>query len=168
MPASGGDCSSCVCTCHYIGIVPMQHNQGRVTMQPDEYACTPLSVLSLQLFLFCCCSFFPAILPNLTCSVACQVLNISGSNVTGALPLTWGSPGALPALVELELGHNSITGPSATISLPIQSTQRKSVIHATCSGFPYSFKPHTPFFREGRHEPELIRLYWGHGLSVYG
>ncbi len=56
--ASGGDCSSCVCTCHYIGIVPMQHNQGRVTMQPDEYACTPLSVLSLQLFLFCYCSFF--------------------------------------------------------------------------------------------------------------
>ena len=54
---------------------------------------------------------------SLTCSVVCQVLNISGSNITGALPLTWGSPGALPALVELELGHNSITGQAVTISL---------------------------------------------------
>jgi len=48
--------------------------------------------------------------------VVCQVLNISGSNITGALPLTWGSPGALPALVDLELGHNSITGASVTIT----------------------------------------------------
>lgn len=41
-----------------------------------------------------------------------QVLNVSSSNVTGALPLTWGSVGALPALVQLDLAHNSITGQS--------------------------------------------------------
>ena len=99
----------------------MQHNQGRVRMQPDEYASTPLSMLFLQQSV----SSSLVIFPSLTCSVVYQVLNISGSNITGALPLTWGSPGALPALVELELGHNSITGASVTISLPIQHSKNQ-------------------------------------------
>ena len=52
-----------------------------------------------------------------------QVLNLSSSNITGALPLTWGSSGALPALVQLDLSHNAITGTlptswSASNSLP--------------------------------------------------
>lgn len=48
---------------------------------------------------------------------------MSGSNITGALPLSWGMSGALPALVELDLSHNSINGTlpdswSASNSLP--------------------------------------------------
>lgn len=55
--------------------------------------------------------------------VMLQVLNVSGSNITGALPLSWGITGALPALVELDLSHNSINGTlptawSASNSLP--------------------------------------------------
>ena len=87
------------------------------------------------------------------CSVVCQVLNISGSNITGALPLTWGSPGALPALVYLELGHNSITGASYPSLSPFNTAQ----ISDACYMFA-TVKLHTPFFHEGRHETDLLWL----------
>lgn len=35
---------------------------------------------------------------------------MSGSNITGELPLSWGYSGSLSALIELDLSHNSITG----------------------------------------------------------
>lgn len=83
------------------------------------------------------------------CCVVCQVLNISGSNITGALPLTWGSPGALPALVDLELGHNSITGQPATISLPIQSSQHISDL-CYVFGIPLQSKLTYTFIKQGQ------------------
>ena len=56
-----------------------------------------------------------------------QTLNLSSCNISGGLPLTWGSEGALPALVELDLGNNSVNGSlpttwSASNSLPELTT----------------------------------------------
>ena len=76
-----------------------------------------------------------------------QVLNVSSSNVTGALPLTWGSVGALPALVQLDLAHNSITGQSIhsceqhSVSSPyiLVGVRHTYVVHTVCMDITYTF-----------------------------
>ena len=54
-----------------------------------------------------------------------QVLNLSSSGIKGSLPLTWGSNGALPALVELDLSNNTITGEPHALG----STHRELQMH---------------------------------------
>lgn len=93
------DGAACISVCSWSGVECNLDGSGQVIEL--HLACTGTCTVPLRGQLGGGLNLLPQL----------QVLDLAGNELNGTLPVTWGEPGSFPALTQLNLNNNQLTGP---------------------------------------------------------